>query len=429
MGIRRSHNQDACATQPATDESLWEKLGHVFIVADGMGGHAVGEKASAKAVRDIPLTYLKYVATEGPHAAIERAFKEANAGIFQIGQNTPEFRGLGTTGSALFLRPEGAWVGHVGDSRVYRVRGTQIEQLTFDHSWVWEMARRRGVDPDELGDIRKNIIIRSLGPEADVQVDIEGPYPLEANDQFVICSDGLTNHVQPDEIGIVLALMPPGEACDMLVQLTNLRGGSDNVTALVVQHYSGTETITVQKTRSAAHLPKRIWRWWHKHVSWPNSCLLFGALFLTLSILFRLADFPGSIFLFVLAAGTMIPGIIGLSLHLRQAVEKGSNIHGAIEHELHLYKQHKFSLSRAWFDQISSELNQTKQKVIEANIEAAWSQFDEQMKIADAAAVRNDWSTAILARLRALRVIATPLNITLHKTEAFRPNWSTRTGQ
>ncbi len=429
MGIRRSHNQDACATQPATDESLWEKLGHVFIVADGMGGHAVGEKASAKAVRDIPLTYLKYVATEGPRAAIERAFKEANAGIFQIGQNTPEFRGLGTTGSALFVRPEGAWVGHVGDSRVYRVRGTQIEQLTFDHSWVWEMARRRGVDPDELGDIRKNIIIRSLGPEADVQVDIEGPHPLEVNDQFVICSDGLTNHVQPDEIGIVLASMPAAEACDMLVQLANLRGGSDNVTALVVQHNSNIESDTQVEIRSAARLPKRIWRWWRKHVSWPNTCLLFGALFLTLSILLRLADFPGSIFLFVLAAGTMIPGVIGLILQLRRTVEKGSGIHDDDEHELHIYKHHAFSHSRTWFDQISSELNQTKQKVNEANIEVDWPQFEEQMKLADAAAVRNDWPAAIVARLRALRVIATPLNTTLHKTEAFRPNWSNRTGQ
>ena len=81
----------------------------MFIVADGMGGHAVGEKASAKAVRDIPLTYLKHVGQEGVGPAIRRAFNEANDAIHAIGKNNPEFKGLGTTGTALFLRPDGAY--------------------------------------------------------------------------------------------------------------------------------------------------------------------------------------------------------------------------------------------------------------------------------------------------------------------------------
>jgi PPM family protein phosphatase len=162
VGVKRSHNQDACAAQPAGDAAGWEANGHVFVVADGMGGHAVGEKASAKAVRDIPFLYLRH-ARDGVATAIRRAFNETNAGIHTIGKENPEFRGLGTTSTALFLRPEGAWVGHVGDSRAYRVRDGVAEQLTFDHSWVWEIARRQGVDPDELGDFKKNVIIRSRG--------------------------------------------------------------------------------------------------------------------------------------------------------------------------------------------------------------------------------------------------------------------------
>src|SRR5262245_38091291 len=117
VGVKRSHNQDACAAQPAADDARFEKIGHIFIVADGMGGHAVGEKASAMAVRGIPLTYQKYVSQEGVIPALKRAFTETNSEIFDIGKNNPEFAGLGTTGTSLILRPEGAWIGHVGDSR------------------------------------------------------------------------------------------------------------------------------------------------------------------------------------------------------------------------------------------------------------------------------------------------------------------------
>ena len=106
VGLRRSHNQDAYAIDTAgSDAERFRDHGHLFLVADGMGGHAVGEKASAKAVRDIPHTYHKYV-PDGPDTALRRAFVETNAGIFAIGQENPEFRGLGTTASALLLRTE-----------------------------------------------------------------------------------------------------------------------------------------------------------------------------------------------------------------------------------------------------------------------------------------------------------------------------------
>ena len=235
VGVKRSHNQDACAAQPAVDAAAFEAVGHVFVVADGMGGHAVGEKASAKAVRDIPFLYGKHVKEGGVVAALRRAFTETNAGIHAIGQENPEFRGSGTTSTALVLRPEGAWVGHVGDSRCYRIRDGVAEQLTFDHSWVWEIARRQGVDPDELGDFKKNVIIRSLGPDPEVEVDIEGPHPVKPGDSYLLCSDGLTGVVTPQEVGAVVSVLPPDEACRFLVDLANLRGGPDNITVVVVR--------------------------------------------------------------------------------------------------------------------------------------------------------------------------------------------------
>src|SRR5437868_7302589 len=199
-----------------------------------MGGHAVGEKASAKAVRDIPFLYLKH-ARDGVVPALRRAFQETNAGIFAIGQENPEFRGLGTTATAILLRPEGAWVGHVGDSRAYRIRDGVIEQLTFDHSAVWEIARRQRVKPEELQGIRSNVILRSLGPDAFVEVDVEGPHPVRAGDVYLLCSDGLSGPLSDPEIGAVAATLPAAEACEFLVELANLRGGPDNVTVMVVR--------------------------------------------------------------------------------------------------------------------------------------------------------------------------------------------------
>ncbi len=135
---------------------------------------------------------------------------------------------MGTTASALLLLPQGALTGHVGDSRVYRLRGKCLEQLTFDHSLVWEMSAAGQLPKNALpGFVPKNIITRSLGPHADVKVDLEGPYPLEAGDTFLLCSDGLSGQVSDEEIGALLHCLPPAEAAQVLVDLANLRGGPD----------------------------------------------------------------------------------------------------------------------------------------------------------------------------------------------------------
>ena len=191
VGIRRSHNQDSHAVLLAGDGEQWQKRGHVFLVADGMGAHAVGEMASELAAGIIPHTYHKY-AEQGADVALRQAFVEANASIHARGQQNREFEGMGTTGSVLVVRTDGAWVGHVGDRRVYRVRGGGIEQLSFDHSLAWELARRQKIKPEELEGVPTNVIVRSLGPEAVVQVDVEGPHPLRAGDVFVLYSDGLS---------------------------------------------------------------------------------------------------------------------------------------------------------------------------------------------------------------------------------------------
>ena len=235
VGLRRSNNQDSYAVALAGAPELWASRGHLFIVADGMGAHAAGELASKMATDTVPHTYNKLL-EEPPPGAIRQAIEDANGRIHTRGQANLDFRGMGTTTSALLILPEGALVAHVGDSRVYRVRENRIEQLSFDHSLVWEMMAAGKIRETEVPSyIPKNIITRSLGPSAQVQVDLEGPYPLAPGDTFLVCSDGLSGQVSDEELGVILGALPPREAAQTLVDLANLRGGPDNITVIVVR--------------------------------------------------------------------------------------------------------------------------------------------------------------------------------------------------
>lgn len=235
VGLRRTNNQDSYAVTLAASQQAWEEEGHFFTVADGMGAHAAGELASKLAAEVIPLTYHK-LRENSPADAMRKAMTAANTHIYERGQASRDFHGMGTTGSALALLPQGALVGHVGDSRVYRLRGYQFEQLTFDHSLVWEMSSAQKIPESEVPDyVPKNIITRSLGPNREVQVDLEGYFPLEIGDTFLLCSDGLTGPVSDEEIGTILACLHLDEAVRALVDLANVRGGPDNITAVVVK--------------------------------------------------------------------------------------------------------------------------------------------------------------------------------------------------
>jgi len=235
VGLRRGNNQDSFAVALAGDEQDWQRRGHLFMVADGMGAHAAGELASKMACEGLPHTYRKML-DRGPSQALNLALHTANTTIHERGQANAEFQGMGTTCSVLVLLPNSALVAHVGDSRVYRLRGEKFEQLTFDHSLVWEMMAAGQMPRGEVANfIPKNIITRSLGPRPDVQVDLEGPYALELGDTFLLCSDGLSGQLKDEELGSLLLALPPEDAVRAMIDMANLRGGPDNITAIVVR--------------------------------------------------------------------------------------------------------------------------------------------------------------------------------------------------
>ncbi len=233
IGLRRANNQDSYRVVMASSEASWVERGHLFVVADGMGAHAAGELASKLAVDTISHTYHK-TRDKTPAQALKLSIEEANRVINHRGQANPDFQGMGTTCTSLLLLPTSAIVAHVGDSRVYRLRGKKLEQLSFDHSLVWELTAGGQIKDEAVANnIPKNIITRSLGPNPEVQVDLEGPFPVLPDDRFLLCSDGLSGQVQDEEIGILLGTLPAEEAAQALIDLANLRGGPDNITVII----------------------------------------------------------------------------------------------------------------------------------------------------------------------------------------------------
>lgn len=236
VGMKRRNNQDSYSTHPAPSPRVWRSKGHVFVVADGMGAHKAGELASKLAATTAPQSYLKR-SGQTPADAMRDALLDAHDVIRKRGESDPSFRDMGTTCDMLALMPGAGYIGHVGDSRVYRLRNHVFEQMTFDHSLVWEIkyfptshSAYRQAD-----NIPKNIITRSLGPTDDLVVDVEGPFEIAPGDTFLMCSDGLSGRVNDSEMGQVLELFSPADATEALVNLANLRGGPDNCTVVVVR--------------------------------------------------------------------------------------------------------------------------------------------------------------------------------------------------
>ncbi|MHB8897826.1 MAG: PP2C family protein-serine/threonine phosphatase [Thermoguttaceae bacterium] len=235
VGLRRSNNQDSLIVGEAQRAGPDQAPGHLLLVADGMGAHAAGEVASRVAAETVLRVY-RAQENGPPEEALRTAIREANSALYRQGIASDELRGMGTTVSSLLLLPQEALVGHVGDSRVYRLRGDELQQLTFDHSLVWEICAAENVVESQVpAFVPRNIITRSVGPTPEVEVDLEGPFSLRAGDVFLLCSDGLSGQIEDEEIGTVLRVFDPDEAAHILVDLANLRGSPDNVTVIVAR--------------------------------------------------------------------------------------------------------------------------------------------------------------------------------------------------
>jgi protein phosphatase len=418
VGVRRSHNQDAHRAVPASDLDQWRERGHLFLVADGMGAHAVGELASKLAVDIIPHTYAKH-AHEGPAAALRKAFVEANLSIHSRGQQNPEFEGMGTTGTALVLRPEGVWLGHVGDSRAYRIRGGQIEQLTFDHSLHWELARRQRINPDKLQGIPSNVIVRSLGPEPLVQVDVEGPHPVAPGDIYLLCSDGLSGPVSDHEIGAIASVLPPTEACRFLVDLANLRGGPDNITVMIVR-VDGEGKAGEAAAPGARRTP------WYRSVPWPFAALFAGALLGAGAALLSANEHWASVPVFLLAAASLAAGMIGLYVHYQREKEQLANEPEPAR--VQVYSHASCRIERPLLDKLAKAEGILEQRVREKKWEVDWETLRRHQDLAVTHLNRGALPDTFREYCRALGILTEALLKQRNKEEVFQPVWDKSQG-
>jgi protein phosphatase len=240
VGRQRQHNEDSY---------LVEQDAHLFLVADGMGGHAAGEIASRIAVDSISEFILHTKEDDGtwPHAYDEQykrstnrlmaAVRLANTRVLEAMRKDARLRGMGTTVVACLADDETMSFAHVGDSRAYMIRNNQLSRITNDHSWVFEQVQAGMLTEAEAEKHPlRNVITRALGGALQVTPDAS-EIEMKAGDVYLLCSDGLTGMVPEDEI-LRVVTQSNGDierACQQLIEAANERGGLDNVTAILVK--------------------------------------------------------------------------------------------------------------------------------------------------------------------------------------------------
>ena len=240
VGMKRNHNED--------NFSIIEESG-LYIVADGMGGHASGEVASKMAVDSMKEFFVatasdpertwpyKMDRSKGyEENRLITGIKLANLRIYEAAQRDPRQRGMGTTIVTIFAVEDGVYIAHVGDSRVYRVREGKIEQLTEDHSLLNDYIKMKRLTPEEIANFpHKNVIVRALGMKDTVKVDTRFEQP-KADDVYLLCSDGLSGPVSdPDMLDITSASPDLKTAATRMIERANSNGGPDNITVVLAR--------------------------------------------------------------------------------------------------------------------------------------------------------------------------------------------------
>lgn len=237
IGQKRTNNEDAVGAFKPKDDHQLRRSGRLYVVADGMGGHQMGEKASAYTVETLLKTYY-----EAPEIPPEKRLRDI---ILQINQylitfarqNLVSGEKVGTTVVAAVVRNDTLQVAHVGDSRAYLLRNGELQQLTRDHSFVNELIRAKAITEEEAQQSPyRNRLLRSVGgSDANLEVDVSEPIPLHPGDLILLCTDGLTQYASAQDI---LAITHHGDAHEIverLIQFANGRGGTDNITACIIK--------------------------------------------------------------------------------------------------------------------------------------------------------------------------------------------------
>lgn len=251
VGCVREVNEDCIRFVQPGDPNVVAKKGVLVLVCDGMGGHSAGEVASNKAIDVISRVYYEDNGAMQP--ALKKAFNQASREIFEMSEKDEALKGMGTTCTALVLKNGSALAAHVGDSRLYLIRNGGIYVMTEDHSEVMEMVKRGLISLEEARHHPdKNVILRAIGSHPQVEVSTwDEPMPVREGDRFLLCSDGLYDLVEDEEIKTEVEKAEPQAACQSLIALAKERGGHDNISVgiIAIKPIAEAEEKPVRETR------------------------------------------------------------------------------------------------------------------------------------------------------------------------------------
>ena len=227
IGLVRETNEDSYVCSPP----------HLFIVADGMGGHVAGEIASKLAVKTVNGYIQEHVGKDNLELLLKQAIIQANTSIYQMALSKEDFSGMGTTVTAVYIDGKKLHWGHVGDSRIYLLRKGELRQITNDHSLVWELVQSGSITrEDAQNHPKRNILTRAVGTSCLISVDT-GTLSLETGDVVLMCTDGLTNMVSEEEIYKLIQRKDcdPSSIVEQLVLQAKNAGGFDNITTILLK--------------------------------------------------------------------------------------------------------------------------------------------------------------------------------------------------
>lgn len=236
VGRQRSNNEDAYLYWEPDSEDDFQRKGRLAVIADGMGGYEGGQEASRVAVETVRHVYDRDFADD-PRQSLLAALLAAHDNIQRYAQEHVQFQGMGTTCTALAIVARQLYFAHVGDSRLYLMRGEEISRLTKDHSYVGRLVESGIVrSEDAPSHPQRHILTAALGSGREITPDSgERPVPLQAGDNILLCTDGLWSVLSDSELAGAVRSHSPVQACRALVDMALERGGLDNVTALVLR--------------------------------------------------------------------------------------------------------------------------------------------------------------------------------------------------
>jgi protein phosphatase len=236
VGCQRENNEDSYLYWEPEGEEEFQRKGRLAVIADGMGGHEGGQEASRLAVETVREVYDQAF-RDDPQAALVESFFAAHARIQDYAEQHPAFHGMGTTCTAVVLRGRQLYFAHVGDSRLYLVRGAHILRLTRDHSYVGRLVESgivRAEDAEKHP--QRHILTAALGVGIEMVADgAEQGVALQDGDGLLLCTDGLWGVVTEEELETAVSGHAPAECCAALVKLARQRGGPDNITLQVLR--------------------------------------------------------------------------------------------------------------------------------------------------------------------------------------------------